>query len=51
MENRNDGRPGQYIKAGSHQVNQTYAPFSSNTEVALQAIINWYILERNSLIK
>ena len=44
MENRNDGRDGQYIKAGEHQVNQTYAPFSSNTEVTKQAIINWYIL-------
>jgi len=45
MISRNDGRPGQYIIAGTHQVNQTYAPFSSNTKVSKQAFINWEVLE------
>lgn len=47
MISRNDGRQGQYITAGAHQVNQTYAPFSSKTKVSQQAFIKWEVLEAN----
>lgn len=42
---RNDGRVGQYFYAGTAQVNQTYAPFSSNTPPSLQSYIKWEVLE------
>lgn len=44
---RNDGRPGQYFEAGAGQVNQTYAPFSSNTDVSIQGYVRWEVLEAN----
>lgn len=38
---RNDGRDGQYYETLSGAINQTYAPFSSNTPVSQQGFINW----------
>jgi hypothetical protein len=47
MMNRNDGRAGQYYRAGIGMVNQTYAPLSSKPADAplAQATIDWAILE------
>lgn len=42
---RNDGRIGQYFRAGEGIVNQIYAPFSSNTDPSVQGYIKWQILE------
>lgn len=41
MNCRNDGRDGQYYTTTPGSVNQTYAPFSSNTPVSQQGFINW----------
>jgi hypothetical protein len=46
--NQRDGLDGQYYKPGEGQVNQTYAPLSTNesSQPTSQATINWSVLER-----
>ena len=43
--NQRDGRGGQYITPKEGRVNQTYSPFSTNTNVSVQGKIKWDVLE------
>jgi hypothetical protein len=38
------GRKGQYFIPQTGQINQTYAPYSSNTKPSLQGKLNWDVL-------
>jgi RHS repeat-associated protein len=42
-----NGNPNQVIPAGAGQVNQTYAPFSTNSTPVSQGTINFDVLEKN----
>ena len=44
--NQRAGQPGQYTTPKTGQVNQTYAPFSTNTQASVQGKINWAVLEK-----
>jgi len=43
--NQRAGRPGQYTIPKTGKVNQTYAPFSTNTQASVQGKLNWAVLE------
>jgi hypothetical protein len=40
------GRRGQYYTPQTSQINQTYAPYSTNTKPSMQGKINWDILDK-----